>query len=72
MGEGARREEGDGWGRHEATGIGAASGGSGALERIDGAWKIQQYHLTIPIPNDLAKDFVARIRDAAAAKKGAP
>jgi hypothetical protein len=25
-------------------------------------WKITQYHLTIPIPNDLAKDFVARIR----------
>ena len=36
--------------------------GSGVLEKIDGAWKIQQYHLTIPIPNDLAKDFVARIR----------
>jgi ketosteroid isomerase-like protein len=37
--------------------------GSGVLEKIDGAWKIQQYHLTIPIPNDLAKDFVARIRE---------
>lgn len=41
--------------------------GSGVLEKIDGAWKIQQYHLTIPIPNDLSKDFVARIR---AAKEG--
>ncbi|HRC84906.1 MAG TPA: nuclear transport factor 2 family protein [Thermoanaerobaculia bacterium] len=46
--------------------------GSGVLEHGPEGWKIQQYHLTIPIPNDLAKNFVARIRDAAAAKKGAP
>lgn len=39
--------------------------GSGVLERqADGAWRIAQYHLTIPIPNDLAKEFVARIRAA--------
>ena len=38
--------------------------GSGVLEKLDGRWKIAQYHLTIPMPNDLAKDFVARIRDA--------
>jgi ketosteroid isomerase-like protein len=43
--------------------------GSGVLEKIDGAWKITQYNLTIPIPNDLAKDFAARIREA---KKKAP
>ena len=36
--------------------------GTGALEKIDGVWKIQQYHLTIPMPNDLAKGFVAIIR----------
>ncbi len=36
--------------------------GSGVLEKIDGAWKVQQYHLTIPVPNDLAKEIVARIR----------
>jgi ketosteroid isomerase-like protein len=36
--------------------------GSGALQVIDGVWKIEQYNLTIPVPNDLAKDLVARIR----------
>lgn len=39
--------------------------GTGALERVDGGWKIVQYHLTIPMPNDLAKELVARIRAAA-------
>jgi ketosteroid isomerase-like protein len=38
--------------------------GTGVLEKVDGAWKITQYHLTIPMPNDLAKEFVARIREA--------
>jgi ketosteroid isomerase-like protein len=38
--------------------------GSGVLEKLDGGWKITQYHLTIPMPNDLAKDLVARIREA--------
>jgi len=43
--------------------------GTGVLERqSDGRWKIAQYNLTIPIPNDLAKEFVARIRAAGAAK----
>lgn len=37
--------------------------GSGALRRIAGQWKVAQYNLTIPIPNALAKDFVARIRE---------
>ena len=31
----------------------------------DGRWRIKQYNLTIPIPNDLAREFVARIREAA-------
>jgi SnoaL-like domain len=43
--------------------------GSGVLEKIDGekmdgGWKITQYNLSIPLPNDLAKDLVARIRAA--------
>jgi ketosteroid isomerase-like protein len=38
--------------------------GSGALEKLDGGWKIVQYNLTIPMPNDLAKELVARIREA--------
>jgi ketosteroid isomerase-like protein len=39
--------------------------GTGVLEKVEGTWKITQYHLTIPMPNDLAKDLVARIRAAA-------
>lgn len=37
--------------------------GSGALVREDGDWKIAQYNLSIPVPNDLARDFVAKIRE---------
>jgi len=36
--------------------------GTGVMRRINGDWKIAQYNLTIPIPNDLAKDVVAMIR----------
>jgi hypothetical protein len=36
--------------------------GTGVVRRIDGAWKIEQYHLTIPVPNALASDIVKRIR----------
>lgn len=36
--------------------------GSGVLQRRDGAWVIVQYNLSIPVPNELAKDLVARIR----------
>ena len=38
--------------------------GTGVLRRENGAWKIAHYNLTIPIPNALAKEFVARIRGA--------
>jgi ketosteroid isomerase-like protein len=44
--------------------------GTGVLEKGEGGWKITQYHLTIPMPNDLAKELVARIREAT--KKTAP
>lgn len=36
--------------------------GTGVLRREAGTWKIAHYNLTIPIPNDLAKEFVAKIR----------
>lgn len=36
--------------------------GTGVLVRISGVWRIAQYHLTIPIPNEMAKDVVAQIR----------
>jgi hypothetical protein len=38
--------------------------GTGVLRRIDGSWKIEQYHLTIPVPNALAGEVVSRIRAA--------
>lgn len=36
--------------------------GSGVVRRVAGEWKIAQYNLSIPIPNELAKELVARIR----------
>lgn len=35
--------------------------GSGVLVKEGGAWKIAQYNLSIPIPNDLLKEFKERI-----------
>ena len=40
------------------------SRGTGVLVRGDnGEWKIAQYALTFPIPNDLAEELTGRIRD---------
>jgi ketosteroid isomerase-like protein len=39
--------------------------GSGVLRKIDGAWKIAQYNLSIPIPNELALDVTKMIREHA-------
>lgn len=36
--------------------------GSGVLTKESGQWKISQYNLTIPMPNELAREFVDRIR----------
>src|SRR5262245_9578968 len=38
--------------------------GTGVVRRVAGVWKIEQYHLTIPVPNALADDVVKRIRAA--------
>lgn len=38
--------------------------GSGVLRRVNGEWKVAQYNLSIPIPNELAKEVVARIKAA--------
>ena len=38
------------------------SQGSGLLVRTDKGWRIAQYHLTFPMPNDLAGDFTAKIK----------
>ncbi len=37
--------------------------GTGVLRLVDGQWRVEQYHLTIPVPNELATDFVKRIRE---------
>lgn len=37
--------------------------GSGVLVRQDGAWRVAQYNLTIPVPNEIAAEVVARIRE---------
>lgn len=36
--------------------------GTGVLVKTDAGWKIAQYNLTIPIPNDLAREFAERIQ----------
>ncbi len=46
------------------------SRGTGVLIRTDDGWKIEQYALAFPIPNDLAPDITARIK-AFEAKTGA-
>lgn len=38
--------------------------GSGVLSRRGSRWLIEQYNLTIPIPNDLANEVAATIREA--------
>ena len=38
------------------------SRGTGILIRTDNGWKISQYHLTFPIPNDLADGFTQQIQ----------
>lgn len=36
--------------------------GTGVLRRTDDGWKIQQYNLTIPVPDELAPELVEKIR----------
>lgn len=36
--------------------------GTGVLQRIGNDWRIAQYSLSIPVPNDLTKDLAKRIR----------
>lgn len=36
--------------------------GTGVLQLRGGRWRIEQYHLTIPLPNELARDVVEQIR----------
>lgn len=38
------------------------SRGTGVLIKTNGGWKISQYHLTFPIPNELARKFTDEIK----------
>jgi len=44
--------------------------GTGVLVKGEGGWKIGQYSLSIPVPNDIAEDLTAQIKafEAAAPK----
>jgi len=46
--------------------------GSGVLRRAGDTWLICQYHLTIPVPNDLAGKVVKMIREAGMPAPAAP
>lgn len=37
--------------------------GTGVLVKEEGGWKIAQYHLAFPIPNELSPEITARIKD---------
>jgi len=48
------------------------SRGTGILIRTDAGWKIAQYHLVFPIPNDLAAGITQQIQTFEARQKPAP
>lgn len=48
------------------------SRGTGVLVLEGGQWKIAQYHLTFPVPNDLAADVTAQIKDYEARTREQP
>jgi len=37
--------------------------GTGALVKTNGTWKVTQYNLTVPIPNDLLRSVAGQIRE---------
>jgi len=36
--------------------------GTGVLVKADGVWRIAQYHLVLPVPNELADDLVVKVK----------
>jgi len=53
----------------ENASYGTCRGSGVLLLQTDGAWKIAQYNLSIPIPNDLADEVVGRISATARPKE---
>jgi hypothetical protein len=43
--------------------------GSGILEKTSNGWKIQQYHLSVTVPNDLIRDFITLVENFEKQKK---
>lgn len=43
--------------------------GSGVLEHTAKGWKIQQYHLSVTVPNDLIRDFISLVANFEKTKK---
>ena len=43
--------------------------GSGILEKTPQGWKIQQYHLSVTVPNDLIRDFITLVANFEKEKK---
>jgi len=37
--------------------------GTGVLTLVDGEWRFIQYNLSIPMPNDLTREFTAKIKE---------
>jgi ketosteroid isomerase-like protein len=43
--------------------------GSGVLHKTAGGWKIEQYHLSVTVPNDVIKDFISLVDNYSKQKK---
>ena len=43
--------------------------GSGILSKTSGTWKIEQYHLSVTVPNELIKDFISLVDNFGNQKK---
>ena len=43
--------------------------GSGILEKTPQGWKIQQYHLSVTVPNNLIRDFITLVANFEKGKK---
>ena len=37
--------------------------GTGVLSKVDGMWKIDQYNLLLPIPNDLLLKYTKEVKE---------
>lgn len=43
--------------------------GSGILSKTSGTWKIEQYHLSVTVPNEAIKDFISLVDNFGKQKK---